>query len=316
MYRFLVFEPIQEAGLGVLRAEGEVRMASGTDEETIISEIGDIDGAIVRAKGGMTRRIMERAPKLRVVGRHGVGVDNVDLEAATEHGIQVVNTPQATVEGVAEHTVGLMLALSKSIAYGDAQIRAGHFDVRYTAQGREMNGRILGVVGFGRIGRRVAQICHLGFNMPVLYYDVLPAPELERELGARQVDLPDLLRTAEYITVHTPLLPQTRGLIGEEEFALMRPEAMFFNTSRGPVVDEAALVKVLTERRIRGAGLDVYEREPTPADHPLFKLDNVVLTPHLATTTEEALREMSLVARDVVGVLKGCPPLYPVNRLG
>lgn len=314
--QFLLFEPIHEAGMKVLTAAGEVRLASGTDEETIIAEIGDMDGVIVRAKGALTRRIMEHAPRLKVAGRHGVGVDNIDVDAATELGIQVVNTPLAVVEGVAEQTLGLMLALSKRIVYTDARLRAGDFNVRYRTQGRELFGRTLGVIGFGRIGRRVAQVCHAAFEMPILYHDVVAAPEMEREIGARLAPLDDLLRTAEYITVHVPLLPETRRLIGEREFALMRPDAMFFNTSRGAVVDEAALYRALKERRIAGAGLDVFEQEPTAPDNPLFALDNIVVTPHISTTTEEGLVKMALVAEDVVAVLEGRPPKHPVNRVG
>lgn len=316
MYKFLLYEPILEVGMQVLRPMGEVRMASATDEDTIIAEIGDIDGVIVRARGAMTRRIMEHAPKLRVVGRHGVGVDNIDLAAATDHGIQVVNTPLATVESVAEHTVGLMIAVSKSIARADAHIRAGDFEVRYSIRGREMRGRTLGVIGFGRIGRRVAQICRRAFDMTILYQDVRSAPEMERDIGARRVDLAELLGTAEYVTVHVPLLPETRGLIGEEELALMRPDALFFNTSRGAVLDEQALYNALAEGRILGAGLDVYQREPTPSDNPLFTLENVVLTPHIASSTEESMAQMSLVAEDLIAVLQGDSPRHPVNRLG
>ncbi|HHX65377.1 MAG TPA: hypothetical protein GX702_10860, partial [Chloroflexi bacterium] len=173
----------------------------------------------------------------------------------------------------------------------------------------------VGIIGFGRIGRRVAEILHRGFDMQVLYTDVVPAPEQERELGARKVDLEELLRTAEYITVHVPLLPETRHLIGDAQFDMMRRDALFFNASRGPVVDEAALYRALTEGKIAGAGLDVFEQEPTPADNPLLKLDNVVVTPHMATATQESMREMALVARDLVAVLEGRPPEYPVNRL-
>ena len=315
MWKFLLFEPIHQAGLQVLSAAGEVRIASGTNEDTLIAEIADIDGAVIRAKGGLTRRIIEHAPKLKVAGRHGVGVDNIDLQAATEHGIQVVNTPHAVVEGVVEQTVGLMLALSKGIVYTDARHRVGDFDVKYRTQGRELFGRTLGVIGFGRIGRQVAKVCHTAFEMPILYHDVIAAPEAERDWGARRVSLDALLQTAEYITVHMPLLPETRQLIGEREFALMRPDAMFFNTSRGAVVDEAALYRALAAKRIAGAGIDVYEQEPTSPDNPLLTLDNVVVTPHVSTSTEEGLVKMSLVAEDVVAVLEGRPPKYPVNRL-
>jgi len=315
MFKFLLYEPMHKAGIDVLRSVGEVRVASDTDENTIVEEIGDIDGVVVRANGRMTRRILEHAPRLRVVGRHGTGVDNIDVEAATEHGVQVVRTPEATTEAVAEHTLGLMLTLSKRIIPGHEGIRSGHFEVRYTLRGREMLGRTLGIVGAGRIGRRLAQMCHHGLGMSILYYDVRPAPEVERELGARRLELHELLASADYISVHVPLMPQTRGLIGEAEFAVMRPDTMFFNTSRGPVVDEGALYRALVAGTIAGAGLDVYEEEPTPADNPLLGLDNVVLTPHMATTTEEALRKMSLVAEDLVNVLESRPPRYPVNQI-
>jgi phosphoglycerate dehydrogenase-like enzyme len=276
--KFLLYEPIHEAGVQVLQAAGEVRLASGTDEESIIREIGDIDGVVVRANGGLTRRIMEHAPRLKVAGRHGVGVDNIDLEAATEFGIQVVNTPLAVKEGVVEHTVGMMLALSKGIPLCDHAMRSGDYAIRYRFSGRELRGRTLGVIGFGRIGRRVAQSCHHGFGMDILYSDVMPAPEMEAELGAKKVELRELLQTAEYISVHVPLLPETRRLIGAAEFALMRPDAMFFNLSRGPVVDEEALYRALAEGRIAGAGLDVFAKEPIEPDNPLLKLDNVCST--------------------------------------
>jgi len=315
MPKFMVTEPIHEAGMQVLRAAGEVVMASGQDEDTLIAEIGDIDGMVLRAKGRITRRVLEHAPRLKVVGRHGVGVDNIDIDAATAYGVQIVNTPLATVEGVAEHAVAMMLALSKQLTRAERLIRAGRFAERYGIEGREMRGRTLGVIGCGRIGRRVAQICHLGFDMPVLYCDVVAATQLEAELGARRVPLEELLSTAEYITVHVPLLPETTKMIGREQFALMRPDAMFFNLARGAVVDEAALIEALQEGRIAGAGIDVFEQEPTPPDNPLLAMENVVVTPHVASSTAEALRMMSLVAEDVVAVVQGRPPKFPVNRL-
>lgn len=315
MYKFLLYEPIHQVGLDVLEEVGTVTMADATDEDSILRQIGDVDGVVIRSRGAMTRRIMENAPRLRVVGRHGVGVDNVDLVAATDLGVQVVNTPQATVEGVAEHALGLLLALAKRIAVADKAIRQGDFEIRYRLQGFELRGRTLGVVGFGRIGRRVAQICHFGLGMRILYYDVRPAPDMERLLGAERKALMDLLAEADCVTVHVPLLPQTEGLIGEAEFAAMCPDALFINTSRGAVVDEEALHRALQQKEIAGAGLDVFAQEPTPVDNPLFELPNVVLTPHIATATEEALQQMALVATDVVRVLEGQAPVYPVNRL-
>jgi len=315
VFNFLLYEPMHQAGVDVLNAIGNVRMASATDEDTIVAEIGDIDGVVIRGNGRMSRRIMEHAPRLKVVGRHGVGVDNVDLDAATDHSIQVVNTPEATVEPVAEHAVAFMLALSKMLLPCDRMARSDRFAERLGVQGVEMQGKTLGVVGFGRIGQRVAQICRLGLNMQILYSDVVAWPEVERSLGAQRLDLHDLLPLADYVTVHVPLLPSTRKMMGAREFALMKPSAYFINTSRGPVVDEEALVKALKARRIAGAGIDVYEKEPAPGDHPFFSLDNIVVSPHVASSTAEALVEMSLVAKDVAAVLQGRPAKFPVNTL-
>jgi len=316
MFNFLVFEPMHESGMQVLRDAGNVRMASDPkDEDAIIAEVQDIDAIAARAMGGVTRRIVENAPRLKIVGRHGVGVDNIDIEACTEHGVQVVNTPLATVESVAEHTLGLMLDASKRMAFGDAQLRQGNWAVRYDIMGREMRGRVLGIIGFGRIGRRLAEICHKGLGMQILYSDVVAAPELEQELGARKVGMDELLQTAEYVTVHVPLVPATRGLIGEREFGLMQPHALFFNCSRGPVIDEMALYRAMRDGVIAGAGIDVFEQEPTPEDNPLFELENMIVTPHMASTTQEAMVAMSLVAEDLVRYLKGEPVLYPVNKL-
>ncbi|MFH1086490.1 MAG: hydroxyacid dehydrogenase, partial [Chloroflexota bacterium] len=312
MFKVLLYEPIREEGVAVLReASADVRLASATDEDTIIREIGDIDGAIIRAQGRMTRRILEHAPRLKVVGRHGVGVDNIDIDACTAHGVQVVSTPLATVESVAEHTLGLLIALSKCIVYGDARLRAGDWGARYRIEGRELYGRSLGVAGFGRIGRRVAVVCHRAFSMPILYSDVVSAPDEERDLGARRVELDELLRTADYVTVHVPLLPTTRKMFGAREFALMRPEAFFVNCSRGPVVDEQALYQALVQKQIAGAAIDVFEEEPTPRDNPLLTLDNVVATPHMATATVESLIQMALVAKDIVACLQGKPVAFP-----
>ncbi len=315
MHNFMLLEPIHEAGLRVLQEAGNVRMANGADEATLVRELADIDGLVIRTKGRITRSLLAQTPRLKVVGRHGVGVDNVDLAAATEFGVQVVNTPLAVIEAVAEHTLGLMLALSKKIVYLHEHLRQGDFSVRYRVSGRELRGRTLGIVGLGNIGRRVAQICRLAFGMQILYYDVRPAPELEAELGARQAPLDELLASSDYVTIHVPLLPETRHLMGVREFGLMRPDAFFINAARGEVVDEAALYRALRDGQIAGAGLDVFAQEPTPADNPLLKLDNIVFTPHAATATEESLRDMSLVALDVVRVVRGEPPVHPVNRL-
>jgi D-3-phosphoglycerate dehydrogenase len=310
----LLYESIHPEGLAVLEEKAQVRYAPGWSEEEVLPIIGDIEGIIIRANGRVSRRLMERAPRLKVVGRHGVGLDNVDVAAASELGVYVVNTPAANAEAVAEHALGLIVALSKQIVQGDRELRAGNWDARYSLIGRELHRRTLGVVGCGRIGCLVAQMAHAAFKVEVLYYDVVARPELEAESNAQRVGLKELLRRADYVTLHVPLIPNTRGLLGERELALMKPTALLVNTSRGQVVDESALTEALTSKRIAGAGLDVFWTEPLPADSPLLSLQNVLLTPHMAAHTEEALRNMSLVSKDIVAVLEGQEPEHCVNR--
>lgn len=310
----LLYECIHADGLALLKEGAEVHYAPGWSEEEVLPVIADVAAIIIRANGRVTRGLMEGAPGLKVVGRHGVGLDNVDVQAATELGIYVVNTPEANAESVAEHVLGLMIALSKRIVEGDRALRAGNWDARYTLIGRELRRRTLGVIGCGRIGSRVAHMARAAFDMQVLYHDVVAQPQLEAKLEADRAEMEELLRRADYVTLHVPLTRATRGLISERELALMKPTALLINTSRGPVVDEAALVEALRSRQVAGAGLDVYSKEPLPADSPLLSMQNVLLTPHMAAHTEEALRNMSLVAKDVIAVLEGREPEHWVNR--
>jgi len=312
----LLYEAIHPDGLALLEEQAEVRYAPGWSEEEVLPILRDVAGIIIRANGRITRRLMEHAPRLKVVGRHGVGLDNVDVAAATDLGIYVVNTPQANAEAVAEHTLGLMIALFKHIVAGDRELRAGNWDARYRLVGHELKGCTLGVVGCGRIGSRVAQMAHAAFDVHILYHDAVPRPELEARLGAKRLGLEELLQRADCVTLHVPLTPATRELIGERELALMKPTAFLINTSRGPVVDEAALIQALQAGRIAGAALDVYATEPLPTDSPLLDVENVIVTPHMAAHTVEALRNMSLVAKDVIAVLEGREPAHWVNREG
>lgn len=309
----LLFGQIHEDAIALLKEKAEIRMARNLAESSLVAEVADVEGIIVRAEGAVTRRIIENAPHLKVVGRHGVGVDNVDVEAATEHGVYVVNTPWAPVEPVAEHVLGMMIALSKNILRTDKALRQGHWEARHKYIGQTLFGKTLGIVGFGRIGQRVAEVC-APFKMTVLYYDLVEQKEAEERLGAQRVSLEELLRRADYVSLNTPLTPATRHLIGRRELALMKPTAYLINTARGPVLDESALIEALREGSIAGAGLDVYEQEPAPPDNPLFAMPNVVLTPHMASHTKEAMREMSMVVKDIIAVLEGREPEYPVNR--
>jgi len=309
-YRVLLYEDMHEAGKKALAEIAELVMAPSLDEDVLVELARDVHAIIIRANGRVSARIIEAARGLKVIGRHGVGLDGIDLEAAKARGIPVVYTPDANTESVVEQCVGFMLAVSKQIARADNAIRQGRWQVRYEYIGQEMLGRTLGMIGMGRIGGRVAEICHLAFRMPVLYYDVTSYPEAENKLAATRLTLNEVLAQADYISVHVPLLPATRGMIGREQFALMKKGAIFINTARGPIVDEQALIEALQSGHLAGAGMDVYAVEPTPTDNPLLQLENVVLTPHMSAHTDDALRAMSLVAADVVRVLQGQKPEY------
>jgi D-3-phosphoglycerate dehydrogenase len=216
---------------------------------------------------------------------------------------------------VAEHFFGLTLILSKILKKADIALREGRWAVRYEYIGRELHGKTLGILGFGRIGRAVGRIGHKGFDMKVLYYDVLRYEEAEKELGAKKVSLEEVLSQSDFISINLPMLPETKGLLREREFGLMKPSAYIINLARGSIWNEKALYQVLKEGKIAGAGSDVYEIEPAIKGHPLFELENFIGTPHMAAHTDEALKRMSLVAEDVIAVLDGIPPRYPVNSV-
>lgn len=310
----LVYGPIHAEGMKVLESEAEVRLSDRTDTASIVAGARDVDGIVIRALGQFGAEVMDAATHLKVIGRHGVGVDNVDVAAATDRGIWVVNTPDAVTQPVAEHVIGLTLGLIRRLRESDRAVRSGHWSFRNDLRGFELPGKTLGVVGMGRIGFRTARICRLGFEMNVLYSDVYSSARAEEQLGAKKVELEELLATSDVVTLHTPYLPETHHLMNAETLRLMKPTAFLINASRGRVVDQAALYRALTEGWIAGAGLDVFEEEPTPTDNPLLTLENVLLTPHAATSTEESLIGMSLVTRDVMAVIQGREPTNPVNR--
>lgn len=313
-FKILLYEDMHEAGKALLREKAGLSFASSFEEAVLAKEVREMDGIIIRANGKATRRMMEVAPRLKVIGRHGVGIENVDLEAATEKGIWVVNTPEANDRSVAEHFFGLALMLSKRLKKGDVALREGRWEARYQYIGNELHGKTLGILGFGKIGKSIGRIGNKGFNLRVLYYDALRYEEMEKEIGAVKVALEELMSQSDFISINLPMLPATKGLIGEKEFRMMKPTAFILNLARGPIWDERALYKVLKEGMIAGAGADVFEVEPAAKDHPLFDLDHFIGTPHSAAHTEEALKKMSMVAMDVLRVLEGKEPIYPVNH--
>ena len=311
---------MHEAGLGLLRQFGDLRMSTGYDHATICREIPGAEALVIRTQGEINAAVMDAAgPSLKVIGRHGVGFDHVDIDAATERGIQVVYTPGANLESVAEHALSMMIALSKHFMPSIEALRQGDYFARTQWMGRDIKGKTLGIIGFGRIGKRLGEIAFQAFDMKVQYTDIIDMPEhaIQRAGGAKRVDLDTLLATSQYISLHVPLDGSTRKLINRETLAKVRPDCILLNTCRGPVVDEAAVAEALDQNRLYGYGADVYEVEPPDvATHPLIRrTDNVILTPHNAAQTEESLINMAQwMAEDVIRVLQGQPPQYPVNN--
>jgi D-3-phosphoglycerate dehydrogenase len=298
--RVLVREPIAEAGVELLKERFDVDVDYDGD---LAAQIGAYDGIVVRSKTKLTADLIERADRLRVIGRAGVGVDNVDVEAATRRGIVVANAPESTIVSAAEHTIGLLLALSRNIPQAHASLKQGRWD-RAAYAGLELADKTLGVLGFGRIGQQVARRA-LGLAMRVVAYDPFVAPERFRELGVEQAaSVEDVYAAANFITLHQPLTPETRGGIDAAAFAAMRDGVRFVNAARGELVDEDALVEALRSGKVAGAALDVFPSEPYSG--PLLELDNVVVTPHLAASTEEAQdRAGVIVAEQVAAALEG-----------
>jgi D-3-phosphoglycerate dehydrogenase len=259
---------------------------------------------------------MGQADELQVISRTGAGVDNVDVVAATRMGILVTVVPGANTRSVVEHALTLILSLMKQIPLMDREIRRDNFAIRFKNLPRDLNGKTLGLVGLGRIGAELARICRQAFDMHILAYDPYVAPETKAAVKAwvEFCDLERLFREAEVISLHVPFSPETQKMIGAQQLGWMKPEAFLVNTSRGGVIDEAALVQCLKERKIAGAGLDVFAREPLPEDNPLKSLDNVILTPHTAALTRECVMRVAVeAAQATLDVFRGRKPDGLVN---
>jgi D-3-phosphoglycerate dehydrogenase len=285
--KILVSDDVSESGLEPLRAAGfVVEKKAGLKPEELREIIGDCDGLVVRSETKVTSELMDAALRLRAIGRAGVGVDNIDVAAATARGIIVMNAPDGNTMTTAEHAVALLLALARRVPQGNASLRAGKWE-RKKFVGVELRGKTLGVVGLGRIGRVVASRA-LGFEMKVVAFDPFVAPEQMANAEIEFATLDEVCARGDFITVHTPLTAETRGIVGAREIALMKPEARVINCARGGLVDERALYDALCEGRIAGAALDVFEQEPPPADYPLLQLEQVIATPHLGASTLEA----------------------------
>ncbi len=310
----LLWDDITASAVEILKRKAEVIGPVGQDEDWA-AVLAGADAVITAVQYQFTEAVLENSPRLRAIGRPGIGVDNVDLAAATRLGICVVNTPDAPTQPVIEKTVGWALALAHRLPWADRVARSAGWAGKETLMGEDLAGKTIGLVGLGRVGRGVARICATALGMTVLAYDPNCDEDSAREPHVDFVcDLHELIGLSDFVSLHCPLTRETRGLIGETELAAMKPSAYLINTARGPIVDEAALVAALQDGRIAGAALDVFDAEPLPPGHPLATLDNVLLGPHFGSLTREAVERMSLgSAEQVLMVLRGQRPPHLVN---
>lgn len=300
--KVLVLARIHPDGVSKLKEKCEVKEVTGLTEKDIVKEISEYDAVVVRSKPSITKPVIDAAPHLKAIGRAGVGLDNVDVDYAKSKGIAVVNTPEASTESVAEHVFALLLSKARDISKADAALKQGKW-IKKELMGTEIQGKTLGIIGFGRIGSRLGEIAQ-GFKMTVLAYDVIDISERAQKVGAKVVSKEELLEKSDFITLHVPLLPSTRHLISEKEIGKMKKGAVLINTARGGIVDEDALYTALTEKKIQ-ACLDVFEKEP-PENLDLLSKEGTVFTPHIAGSTEEAQRKAGTdVARKILDVLTG-----------
>lgn len=303
-YRIQVTDGLAEQGLALLRQEAEVVLSAD------LGSLESIDAILVRSRTKITREVLAAAPQLKVVGRAGVGVDNIDLTAARERGVAVVNAPNANTTAVAELTMGLMLSLARQVPQATASLRAGEWR-KAEFSGIELHGKTLGLIGVGRVGSAVATL-GTALGMRVLGYDPLVPPEVLRQRGAEPAELEALLAESDFISLHVPLDQGTQQMINAEQLARIKPGAFLVNTARGRVVDEAALLQALQSGRIAGVGLDVFGREP-PGPDPLLQHPGVVATPHIGAQTAEARRRVALdIASEVLAALRGEPLRWQV----
>lgn len=312
--KVLLPEEVAESGLAFLAEKGYAIKRSNKDSlDELKRDIADCDALFLRTMQ-CPGELINAGKKLKVIGRHGVGTDNIDLEAARERGVTVTYTPQANSGSVAEHTLALILSAAKNIGRCDRAMHGGDFAIRSRIRGVDLEGKTLGVIGLGKIGRLTAKKAVQGFAMNVVGYD----PYIEKSGVPEKVEYTDdwayLFGTSDFITVHIPAAKDTVGLIGEKDFSMMKKTAFLINVSRGSIVDEGALIRALKTGAIAGAGLDVYAQEPPSAENELLGLENVVLTPHNASLTVEAMDRMSLhAAQGIYEVLSGQEPTWKVD---
>lgn len=312
--KVLIPQDVAEEGKQLLRDCGyEIKMGSGAAEEDLIRDVVDCDAILLRT-APVTRAVLEAGKNLKIVARHGAGYNNVDLEAADELGIWVTNAPDSTTNSVAEFTLGAIIAVAKRSFLLNKAIKENNFFYKNTHKGVDLIGKKLAIIGFGRIGRAVAQKAHDGLEMELIAYDPYAKPETIPDY-VTLVDWETAFKTADFVSLHMPLTKDNRGFIGRKEFEMMKPDAYFVNCARGEVVNEPELIQALNEGQIAGAFVDVYEQEPPVVDNPLLSMENVSVTPHMASNTVECMRLMATqAASQIHKVLSGGQPDWPVNH--
>ncbi|NLC55458.1 MAG: phosphoglycerate dehydrogenase [Armatimonadetes bacterium] len=310
--RVLVADPVAQEGIELLRQGAEVDVVTGLAREELIERIAQYDGLVVRSETKVTAEVIAAAERLKVVARAGVGVDNIDVDAATRRGVVVVNSPDGNTVAAAEQTIALLFGVARNTPQAHQSVKAGKWE-RSRFLGVELYGKVLGVVGLGKIGQQVARRAR-GLEMRVVVSDPYVTTEHAQRLGVELVELPQLLAMADFLTIHVPLTKETRHLISDTQFDRMKTGVRLVNCARGGVVDEAALLRAIESGKVAAAALDVFEKEPLPADSPLLRCEKVITTPHLGASTREAQVNVSVdVAEQVLDVLQGRPARSAIN---
>jgi len=314
--KVLVTCPMAQQAIEKLREFAEVKLnpsPRNLTKEQLRKEVVDVDGVILGVEK-FDEELIAAAPRLKIIARYGVGYDNIDVGTATSRRIHVTYTPSVLSDAVADLTFAFILTLSRRIIEADRYVKSGEWGKGIAFPlGFDVVRKTLGIVGLGRIGMKVIERAK-AFNMDIIYYDVIRNRRAEEKYGARSVTLKELLRGSDYVSIHVPLTEKTEGVIGKNELMLMKSTAFLINTSRGSIVDQQALYEALKEKRIAGAGLDVFQHEPIPSDDPMLKLSSVVLTPHVGSGTVETRLAMAMMAvDDIIKVLKGEEPTNVVN---
>jgi D-3-phosphoglycerate dehydrogenase len=307
-----VFPSLDPAMAALKRVDPELRMAKSASVDDILAVARDADAVLV-TYAKLPGELLRQLTRCKAIGRFGLGVDNIDLPAAKEMGITVTYVPDYCIQEVSDHAMALLLALARKIPFSNNLVQAGRWEMPAVVPIYRLEGRVLGLLGFGNIPRKLVPKAK-AFGLRVITHDPYVAPDLLRSLDVENVGFDELLQTADFISVHAPLTPQTRGLVNADAFAKMKKGALIVNTARGPLIDEQALVQALDSGQVGGAALDVLVTEPPPKDSGLLGRDNVILTPHTGFYSVDALNELQTkCASDVARVLSGEPPVYPVK---